>query len=95
MAQGSISPQLTLRAESAQVQFDGASSAANKELSIHRWSNWIAGFSGDFALSAIQQYLPFPRPDSLVLDPFAGVGSTFLDDHLNSFHHTPPRPWFR
>ena len=56
-----------------------AASAHNKSLSVHRWSPWIAGFSGEFAHNAIAQYLPFPREDSLVLDPFAGVGTTLVE----------------
>ena len=56
-----------------------AASAHNKSLSIHRWSNWIAGFSGEFAHSAIAQYMPFPRETSVVMDPFAGVGTTLVE----------------
>ncbi len=52
---------------------------ANKDLRIHRWTGWIAGFSGSFAQGAIRQYLPSPRPDCLILDPFAGVGTTLLE----------------
>lgn len=64
-----------------------AASAHNKSLSLHRWANWIAGFSGEFANSAIRQYLagnfhdgngPDPR-DCVVLDPFAGVGTTLVE----------------
>lgn len=58
--------------------FEEACAANNKALSIHRWANWIAGFSGDFAQGAIRQYLPSPRPDALVLDPFAGVGTALV-----------------
>lgn len=70
---------LLLAAQSRSVHFEEAASAGNKILSIHRWANWIAGFSGDFAQSAIQHYLPCPQPDSLVLDPFAGVGTTLVE----------------
>ena len=63
-----------------------ASSAHNKSLSMHRWANWIAGFSGEFAHNAITQFLPRPRPNPLqkgegilVLDPFAGVGTTLVE----------------
>ena len=64
-----------------------ASSAHNKSLSMHRWANWIAGFSGEFARSAIAQFLPdvdFNRQetvdrDCVVLDPFAGVGTTLVE----------------
>ncbi len=56
-----------------------AAASHNKSLSIHRWCPWIAGFSGEFAHNAIAQYLPFPRQDSVVLDPFAGVGTTLVE----------------
>ena len=63
----------------ASYSFEEASAANNKMLSIHRWTNWIAGFSGDFAQSAIKQYLPSPKKGSLILDPFAGVGTTLIE----------------
>jgi hypothetical protein len=64
---------------SALVEFEQASSASNKTLSIHRWTNWIAGFSGDFAQGVIRQYLPTPKRKTLVLDPFTGVGTTLVE----------------
>jgi hypothetical protein len=63
----------------ASILFEEASAANNKTLSIHRWVNWIAGFSGDFAQGVIQQYLPFPEKGTLILDPFAGVGTTLVE----------------
>ena len=64
-----------------------ASSAHNKSLPMHRWSNWIAGFSGEFARSAIAQFmsdLNLKRTNAdgqecVVLDPFAGVGTTLVE----------------
>ncbi len=63
-----------------------AASSHNKSLSMHRWSNWIAGFSGEFARNAITQFLPARRSSSspgrasyVVLDPFAGVGTTLVE----------------
>ena len=52
----------------------------NKSLPVHRWVPWIAGFSASFVDSVCSNYL---RPTnkskkSLVLDPFAGVGTTLL-----------------
>jgi hypothetical protein len=63
----------------ASIPFKEASAASNKTLSIHRWANWIAGFSGEFAQSVIKQYLPYPKKGNLVLDPFAGVGTTLVE----------------
>ena len=56
-----------------------AASSHNKSLSMHRWANWIAGFSGEFARSAILRFLPHPNQSQTVLDPFAGVGTTMLE----------------
>ncbi len=63
-----------------------ASSSRNKSLSMHRWANWIAGFSGEFAHNAITQFLPSTLPAEssdapgyVVLDPFAGVGTTLVE----------------
>ena len=63
----------------ATVTFEEASAASNRMLSMHRWANWIAGFSGDFVHGTIKRYLPFPQRDALVLDPFAGVGTTLIE----------------
>ena len=56
-----------------------AASSHNKSLSMHRWANWIAGFSGEFARSAIKRFLPHPSQSPTVLDPFAGVGTTLVE----------------
>jgi len=55
------SPQLLLSPQHAGSRLEDAASSANKSLSMHRWTKWIAGFSGDFARSAIEQYLPLGR----------------------------------
>ncbi len=56
-------------------------------MSIHRWVNWIAGFSADFVNSVLDRYL---GPDAVgracVLDPFAGVGTTNLEALRRGFH---------
>ncbi len=71
--------QMLLTPGNVNGHFGEAASANNKSLSIHRWANWIAGFSGGFARSAITQYLPFPTRNSVVMDPFAGVGTTLVE----------------
>ena len=71
--------QMLLTPSGANGHFGEAASANNKSLSIHRWANWIAGFSGEFARSAITQYLPFPSRNSVVMDSFAGVGTTLVE----------------
>ena len=71
--------QMLLTPGNVNGNFGEAASANNKALSIHRWAKWIAGFSGEFARSAITQYLPFPAKNSVVMDPFAGVGTTLVE----------------
>lgn len=53
---------------------------ANREIPIHRWVPWVAGFSKHFVEDAINRYAPEP---GVVLDPFAGVGTTLVEaDHV-------------
>lgn len=59
--------------------FKDPAAIENKRLPIHRWVTWIAGFSASFAGDTIQKYLKTPKPDTLVLDPFAGVGTTLVE----------------
>lgn len=57
-----------------------AASRENKALPVHRWVPWIAGFSGEFVRTSIEGYLPQQsREKALVLDPFAGVGTTLVE----------------
>lgn len=74
-----VNLQQTAEPGSATITFEDASAASNKVLSIHRWANWIAGFSGEFAQGAIRQYLPSPKRGAIILDPFAGVGTTLVE----------------
>lgn len=48
----------------------------NKELPIHRWVPWVAGFAAEFVADLLARHLPQP---GLVLDPFAGVGTTLVE----------------
>ena len=50
---------------------------ANRAAPVHRWVPWIAGFSKDFIEDALVRYVQ-ARP-SIVLDPFAGVGTTLVE----------------
>ena len=67
------------QAEPAGRNYGEAASSHNKSLSMHRWANWIAGFSGEFARSAINRFSPHPSQSRTVLDPFAGVGTTLVE----------------
>ena len=52
---------------------------ANRALPVHRWVPWIAGFSRHFVQDALARHLPGP---GVVLDPFAGVGTTLVEADL-------------
>jgi len=65
---------------SASAEFRDAAASENKALPVHRWVPWIAGYSGPFVQDAIAAYLPSRGRDSqVVLDPFAGVGTTLVE----------------
>ena len=49
----------------------------NRTAPVHRWVPWIAGFSGAFVDSVLTAYLG-QRKIAVVLDPFAGVGTTLI-----------------
>ena len=49
---------------------------ANRETPVHRWVPWIAGFSRQFVQDALARHL---REPGVVLDPFAGVGTTLVE----------------
>jgi len=51
----------------------------NRDIPVHRWIPWIAGFSATFVEDCMAAFLP-KRTDrrSCVLDPFAGVGTTLV-----------------
>ena len=52
---------------------------ANRATPVHRWVPWIAGFSRQFVQDALTRHLPAP---GVVLDPFAGVGTTLVEADL-------------
>ena len=50
----------------------------NRGKGVHRWTPWIAGFSGSFVGGVLER--ESPNGESLrVLDPFAGVGTTLVE----------------
>ncbi len=53
---------------------------ANRDVPIHRWVPWIAGFSKHFIEDALGSYTNGHR--ETVLDPFAGVGTTLVEADL-------------
>lgn len=70
------------RAEEKKTSFSDPAFSKNKTLPIHRWVPWIAGFSSDFVDDVIIEYIPCH--EGLVLDPFAGVGTTLLEARLHN-----------
>ena len=48
----------------------------NMKLPIHRWVRYSAGFSADWVQEIIRQNFPDRRP--VILDPFAGSGTTLI-----------------
>lgn len=59
------------------VAFGDPAFTKNRGMPIHRWVPWIAGFSCEFVQSAIAKYAK--ETNSIVLDPFAGVGTTLIE----------------
>ena len=54
---------------------------ANRAAPVHRWVPWIAGFSRHFVQDALARHLKGSGP-GVVLDPFAGVGTTLVEADL-------------
>jgi len=47
----------------------------NMKLPIHRWFKYTAGFSAEWVKNVIRKY---KKVDSMILDPFAGSGTTLI-----------------
>lgn len=63
--------------------FRDSAFARNKELPLHRWVPWIAGFSAEFVRDCLNNYLSKKGKErGWVLDPFAGVGTTLVEAYL-------------
>jgi hypothetical protein len=59
----------------------------NRSAPVHRWVPWIAGFSAQFVEDVFRECLPAkPRRRPVILDPFAGVGTTLVQAMLNGYH---------
>jgi len=64
------------------ASFNDPAFSSNKILPVHRWVPWIAGYSADFVQGVINQ---FGNGHTVVLDPFAGVGTTLLEANLQGY----------
>lgn len=58
----------------------------NRQIRVHRWVPWIAGFSAAFVADAIKRYNLKPSDHTLVFDPFAGVGTTLVEGKMRGFN---------
>jgi excisionase family DNA binding protein len=56
--------------------FSDSAFSENADLPVHSWVPWIAGFSATFVAEVFDHYLA--NAQSVVLDPFAGVGTTLV-----------------
>jgi hypothetical protein len=57
----------------------------NRAAPVHRWVPWIAGFSGQFVEDVFREFLPCVVQRPLVLDPFAGVGTSLVQAMLHGY----------
>ena len=62
--------------KSGKSSFSAPAFTENRTSGIHRWVPWIAGFSAAFVTEAVEKHAP---QGGLVVDPFAGVGTTLLE----------------
>jgi len=61
--------------------------ARNRELPVHRWVPWVAGFSAQFVDDCLSKYLAGNgKADRWVLDPFAGVGTTLVEAYTKGLN---------
>ena len=62
------------------ASFNDPAFSENRSQAVHRWVPWIAGFSGAFVSDCLNTYLSVGSSRKyLVLDPFAGVGTTMIE----------------
>ena len=66
-----------------QTAFRDPAFGENKNLPVHRWVPWIAGYSASFVDDVISTYLGHQKAGALVIDPFCGVGTTLLQAVLH------------
>jgi hypothetical protein len=80
-----INSEHTLAPTNEKASFHDPAFATNKTAPIHRWVPWIAGFSSTFVRGALKRYA---HEGSIVLDPFAGVGTTVVEAMLAGYDAT-------
>ena len=65
--------------DAARGTFRDPAFTANRDTPVHRWVPWIAGYSKHFVQDALARFTDAP---GVVLDPFAGVGTTLVEADL-------------
>jgi len=61
------------------VGFGDTAFTSNRNLPLHRWVPWIAGFSSSFVANVLEAASEREPSEVTVLDPFAGVGTTLVE----------------
>lgn len=78
------------------TNFKDPSFTENRDEPVHRWVPWVAGFSSGFVADCLNEYIGTTKPeDKVVLDPFAGVGTTLVEayKHGHSAIGLEINPW--
>jgi excisionase family DNA binding protein len=65
--------------EKADTGFGDTAFTKNRTQPLHRWVPWIAGFSSSFVADVLEAAKDRNPAEVMVLDPFAGVGTTLLE----------------
>ncbi len=69
------------------VAFKDPAFSENRNEPVHRWVPWVAGFSSGFVGDCLREYLADIEPsNALILDPFAGVGTTLVESFRRGFN---------
>jgi len=66
--------------------FRDPSFSRNKNLPMHRWIPWVAGFSAEFVEDCLNNYIPTRNAETWVLDPFSGVGTTLVEAYVRGIN---------
>ena len=65
----------------ARTAFSDSAFTENACEPLHRWVPWVAGFSARFVQEVLDRHLDSTKATPLVVDPFAGVGTTLLEGY--------------
>lgn len=74
--------QIVSRSGDGQPGFGDTAFALNRDSTLHRWVPWVAGYSASFVGDVIEREERRYKSPMVVLDPFAGVGTTLAEAML-------------